>query len=221
MNKTKDNNSLKQVSDKETEILLRLLNETICLDGDVVEFGCYKGETSILFEKIIEKYNHEKSLANELEFDDPKMPESGFKRLWLYDSFEGLPEKSREDASSAGIYFKAGELKVSKHDVVLKFKQHGLKVPIIKKAFFENLDEKKDIPEKICFGFLDGDLYGSIKTSLHQTFPRIARNGILVVHDYNNPELPGSSRAVDEFLRSHNLTMEKRETLAILKPMLS
>jgi len=227
-----------QVSKKETEILLELCEKSLAVDGDVVELGCFRGDTSVLFEKIVEKYNRDHQLVLTKSIDppeihekflSPKICDNGFKRLWLYDSFEGLPEKTREDQSSAGKYFQGGELKVSKYDVILKFKQRGLKVPIIKKAFFEDLDETQDIPEKICFGFLDGDFYQSIKTSLELTVPKVGQNSILVVHDYNNPELPGPSKAVDEFLKNfdsfkrfHNLKIAKprlelRETLAILK----
>lgn len=188
-----------QVSNKETGILLELLHETLSFDGDVVELGCYRGDTSILFEKELEK----------------EAPE---KHLWIYDSFEGLPSKTKEDNSVAGDQFKSGELLVTKREVIEKFKRHGLKIPKIKKGFFENLNPESDLPEEICFAFCDGDLYQSIKTSLKLIENKMTKNGIIVVHDYNNPELPGSSKAVDEWLKSHpkkNLTV--CETLAIIR----
>ena len=68
------------------------------------------------------------------------------------------------------------------------------------------------------FAFLDGDLYTSIKTSLKLVENRMAKDGIIIVHDYNNPELPGSSRAVDEWLKAHpGKTLEVKETLAIIR----
>lgn len=194
-----------QVSKTETEVLLALMEQTLEVPGDIVEFGCYRGDTSVIFERRLEKYhteNHEKAL----------------KLLWIYDSFEGLPEKTNEDASSAGDQFKAGELLVTKREVIEKFKKSGLKIPRIRKGFFEDLDPAADVPEKISFAFLDGDLYQSIKTSLKLVENRIEKGGIIVVHDYNNPELPGSSRAVDEWLRAHpEKTLETRETLAIIR----
>ena len=197
---------MQQVTNKETEILLELLGEALGADGDVVELGCYKGETSVLLQKMLQK----------------EAPE---KKLWLYDSFMGLPEKTAEDSSAAGDQFKKGELDVSKKEVVLRFKKAGLKVPIIKKGFFEDLDAAQDLPAEICFAFLDGDLYRSIKTSLELVAPKMAKGGIIVVHDYNNPELPGATRAVDEFISSSRplptslrplLSFSQRETLAIL-----
>ncbi|MDO5452065.1 MAG: TylF/MycF/NovP-related O-methyltransferase [Candidatus Saccharibacteria bacterium] len=188
---------MEQISAKERTILTELFGEHLEIEGDVVEFGCYRGDTSLLFQEI-------------LRTEAPK------KRLWLYDSFEGLPEKTTEDVSVAGDKFRKGELAATKKGVIDKFRHAGLRVPIIKKGYFEDLDAEKDVPEKICFGFLDGDLYQSIKTSLHLCYPRLSQGGVLVVHDYNNPELPGATRAVEEFLRGHELKLQTMETLAIL-----
>ena len=197
-NKNKANEP-QQVTKNETEIILELLEKTLETNGDVVEFGCYRGDTSVLMKRLLEK-NHSEKI------------------LWLYDSFEGLPQKTKEDASVAGDQFKAGELLVTKREVIEKFKRFGLHLPKIKKGFFENLNPDEDVPEKISFAFLDGDLYTSIKTSLKLVENRMEKNGIIVVHDYNNPELPGSSRAVDEWLRAHPAKhLETRETLAIIK----
>ena len=197
-NKNKANEP-QQVTKTETEIILELLEKSLNLDGDIVEFGCYRGDTSVLMKRVLEKNNSEKI-------------------LWLYDSFEGLPAKTKEDASVAGDQFKAGELLVTKREVIEKFKRFGLRLPKIKKGFFEDLNPEEDVPEKIAFAFLDGDLYSSIKTSLKLVENRIAKDAIIIVHDYNNPELPGSSRAVDEWLRAHPAKhLEIKETLAIIK----
>ena len=99
------------------------------------------------------------------------------------------------------------------------FKKMGLKLPKIKKAFFDNLDIIYDIPEKISYAFLDGDLYQSIKTSLNLVSNKMSQGSVIIVHDYNNPELPGSARAVDEWLKSHQAKVASfrvAETLAII-----
>lgn len=170
---------MQQVSDKETTKILELASEALETEGDFVELGCYKGDTSILLQKLLCK-------------------NGGKGRLWLYDSFEGLPARTKEDASVAGDDFKKGELLATKKEVVLRFKKAGLPVPKIRKAFFEDLSED-DLPEKIAFAFLDGDLYDSIKISLKLVFPRLSESAILIIHDYNNPQLPGVTRAVEEY----------------------
>ncbi|MBR5621342.1 hypothetical protein IKW75_02585 [Candidatus Saccharibacteria bacterium] len=204
---------LQQVSDNETAVILSELRDILArgVAGDAVEFGCYRGDTSLLLERILER-----------EFPDTES------RLWIYDSFEGLPDRTSEDASVAGDGFKAGELFVTKREVMERFKKSGLKVPRVRKGFFENLDPATDLPEKICFAFLDGDLYQSIKTSLELITPKMTRDGdgqitgTIIVHDYNNPQLPGSARAVDEWIAKISKDqktaprLERRESLAII-----
>ena len=214
MSQRKNNSSrqeyLQQVSDNETAVILSELRNALSRDvsGDIVEFGCYRGDTSLLMERVLER-----------EF--PKSQS----RLWIYDSFEGLPARTREDASVAGDNFRAGELLVTKREVVERFKKAGLRVPRIRKGFFENLSNS-DLPEEIAFAFLDGDLYQSIKTSLELVAPRMNKNGVILVHDYNNPQLPGVARAVDEWMaggwrawsaqQKTAPKLQRRETLAII-----
>jgi len=168
-----------QIPNRETELLLAELKKTLDLSGDVVEFGCYEGDTSILLADVLR--------------DSPD------KWLYLYDSFEGLPEKTAEDKSADGWRFQAGELKASPDTVRSKFKKYDLPEPVITKGWFNQL-ENSDLPNEISFALLDGDFYNSIKTSLELVAPRLVSGGIIVVHDYRNARLPGSGRAVNEFL---------------------
>lgn len=186
---------MKQVADSETETILKIAREALSLPGDFVELGCYEGDTSLLLAEILR---------------DAKVDG---KKLWIYDSFEGLPAKSLEDFSEAGAAFTEGVLSVSKREVKLRFLRAGLPVPIIKKAWFSDLTDT-DLPSKIAFAFLDGDLYQSIKDSLKLVENKMAEGGIILVHDYNNPELPGVTKAVDEWLGGRKLI--QRDTLAII-----
>ena len=215
-NSSKNQDYMQQVTARETEILLQELTKTLThnIPGDVVEFGCYKADTSVLYQKLLESMGHGGAFQPENQ-----AAQASQKTLWLYDSFEGLPAKTREDNSAAGDAFQAGELLVTKREVIEKFKKMGLKLPKIKKAFFDNLDIIYDIPEKISYAFLDGDLYQSIKTSLRLVTDKMSQGGVIIVHDYNNPELPGSARAVDEWLKDHQpkvASFRVAETLAII-----
>lgn len=221
-----------QITNQETATILELAKQCLTLPGDFVELGCYKGETSVLLGKLLTQShqnlincgkpvdnlckNQEIECKTSVEHvENPCKTPS--RRLWLYDSFAGLPEKTIEDASGAGQNFRAGELFVTKREVVEKIRRANLRNVVIKKAWFDDLTDQ-DLPHRIAFAFLDGDLYGSIKTSLKLVTPRLVKQGIMVVHDYNNPELPGSSRAVDEFLRMHpEYRLSVRHTLAILR----
>ena len=190
---------MKQVADNETKEILRIAGDCLRFDGDFVEFGCFEGDTSLLLAGLLKEN-----------------PNNGGKRLWIYDSFEGLPEKTSEDFSEAGKDFKKGELFVTKAFVKKRFLRANLPVPIIKKAWFSELNPTEDLPEKISFAFLDGDLYDSIKTSLELCIPKMIENGIIIVHDYQNPQLPGVTKAVDEFTKKTGAKLNLVASLAIL-----
>ena len=187
-----------QIPNRETALLLDELKKTLEINGDVVEFGCYEGDTSIL-------------LAD-------AMREQPDKWLYLYDSFEGLPAKTAEDNSADGWRFKQGELKASPDTVRHKFKKYALPEPVIVKGWFNELDDS-DLPGQISFALLDGDFYESIKTSLTLVAPRMTSGGIIAIHDYRNAELPGSNKAVNEFLETHSDEYSLRivATMAILE----
>lgn len=71
------------INSEQIKNLVNYLLETIEneVDGDVVEFGCYVGESSKYLMKCIE------------------MTESD-KKLFVYDSFDGLPELSKWEENS-------------------------------------------------------------------------------------------------------------------------
>ena len=175
-----------QVSEKETERILELARECLGISGDFVEMGCYKGDTSLLLAEIVKDSE---------------------KRLWIYDSFEGLPEKKEVDKSVMGVLFRGGELAVTKREVKQRFLRANLPVPVIKKAWFSELVEN-DLPEQIAFAFLDGDFYESIKDSIKLVAPKMSDGGVIVVHDYTNPALPGVKRAVDEWMQGKSHQFE-------------
>ncbi|MBR3252683.1 class I SAM-dependent methyltransferase [Candidatus Saccharibacteria bacterium] len=181
-----------QVSEGETKYILNTARDCLGVVGDFVELGCYKGDTSIFLAEILKGSD---------------------KRFWIYDSFEGLPEKSEKDLSPLGENFKKGELLVSKREVKERFLRAGLKVPVIKKGWFADFSAS-DLPEKIAFCFLDGDFYESIRDGLKLVENKMSKGGVLIVHDYNNPELPGVKKAVDEWVGTRGLKV--LETCAII-----
>ena len=183
-----------QVSELETEKIIEIAKEQVGASGDFVELGCYKGDTSLL-------------LAEVLVGSD--------KKLWIYDSFEGLPEKRTEDVSVMGENFKGGELFVTKREVKERFLRARLPVPIIKKAWFKDLQDE-DLPEKIAFAFLDGDFYDSIKDSLKLVESKMNSGAKMIIHDYNNEALPGVKKAVDEWLVGKNLTKEAFQSMLVI-----
>lgn len=163
------------------------------ITGDIVEFGCYIGTTSLFIRRLLDM----KGASSDVAFH-------------VYDSFEGLPEKSAADASRVGEQFRAGELAVSKKAFLREFHKVHLQPPIVHKGWFKDL-APSDVPEKIAFAFLDGDFYESIRDSLRLVMPRMQTGGTIIVDDYAREALPGAARAVHEKFRpeqirtAHNL----------------
>jgi len=193
---------MQQIDDRETKKILEELHDALARGvlGDVVELGCYKGDTSV-------------ELARILKTTD--------KKLFLYDSFEGLPEKTEEDSCSLGESFKSGELLARKNEVFKRFLHLSLPRPIIKKAWFNEL-EKSDLPDKIAFALLDGDFYESIKDSFNLIENKLSDGATVIVDDYSNPALPGAKQATDEWFAKYktqnkNAQIQRFGVLAIIK----
>lgn len=185
-----------QVSRTELGVILRELQRTLEQDitGDVVEFGCYVGTTSVHLAKFLKPTD---------------------KQLWLYDSFEGLPEKTREDHSPAGEQFVAGELHATKKQLIRNLARAGVPMPHITKGWFSDITSAQ-VPDVISFAFLDGDYYRSVLDPLKLIWPKLTSGATIVVDDYANEALPGASRAVDEWLQNHNGRLRVEHSLGII-----
>lgn len=184
-----------QVDAREIEVIVRELARTKNVAGDIVEFGCYVGTTSVFLAKNA----------------------APAKTVYLYDSFEGLPEKSREDHSPAGEQFKPGELAAPKKQLLANLRGAGITDARVKKAWFSDLTNA-DVPAHISFAYLDGDYYHSVLDPLKLIWPKLAEGAIVVVDDYANEALPGAAKAVDEWLKTHPAALRVEHSLAIIGP---
>lgn len=187
-----------QFGQDELAVLINELRGLLKLNvpGDIVELGCYRGETSL-------------HLARELKgYPD--------KKLFIYDSFEGLPPKAAQDQSPAGTQFKAGELPATKREVVERLKRAGFGDVRVKKAWFSDLTTS-DLPKTISLAFLDGDFYESILDSLRLIWPLLSPGAGVLVDDYQNEALPGTQKAVDHWLKYHQVkSFRVEKSLAII-----
>lgn len=185
-----------QVSKEDLEIILGELENVLDSEapGSIVEFGCYIGTTSLFIRRLLDAHRE-------------------MRDFHVYDSFAGLPEKTRQDGSAAGVEFTAGQLAVSKKQFIREFQKAGLRLPVVHKGWFNEL-APAEVPEHIAFAFLDGDFYESIKTSLGLVLPRMSPGGTIVVHDYAREALPGVARAVQEY----GLSTTVRHGLGVIKP---
>lgn len=165
-------------------ILTQLLKLTIPIinSGHVVECGCWRGLSS---------YQISYHLLN-----------GDFRNtFFIFDSFEGLSTFEKEDRST-GMNYKIDQEQRKQYACSLESVQNNLKE-------FSFIDLKKGwIPErfneveKLVFSFvhIDVDLYQPIRDSLQFFYPRMVKNGIIVLDDYGYMQFPGAKLAVDEFL---------------------
>lgn len=146
--------------------------------GEVVELGCYKGQTACFLQSTLDDF-------------------ASRKRLHVYDSFSGLPPLSRQDAGTAP-FLKPGYLACQPEDVLRSFSRQGLRPPEIHAGWFhETL--ATELPDRIAFAHLDGDFYDSILVSLREVYPRLSPGAMVVVDDYSWAGTPGARRACDVF----------------------
>ncbi|HSX07188.1 MAG TPA: TylF/MycF/NovP-related O-methyltransferase [Candidatus Saccharimonadia bacterium] len=188
-----------QINKDQLRVILTELEATLVkLDGAVVEFGCYVGTTSLFIRRLLN------ALGDSREFH-------------AYDSFEGLPPKTAHDESRAGDQFQAGELAVSKKQLLQQFQKANLSPPIVHKGWFNSLTSK-DVPPQIAFAFLDGDFYESIRDSLKLVLPCMQQGGIIIIDDYAREALPGAAKAVHELLSSAQQShLQVINNLAVIK----
>lgn len=188
-----------QMDARELSVLLQQL-ETILAQqktGSVVEFGCYAGTTSLFIRRLLNLYSNTSAFH-------------------VYDSFEGLPEKTEQDRSVVGDQFVAGELRAPRKVFIDNFKKAGLQLPILHKGWFCDVSPS-DVPNDIIFAFLDGDYYESIRDSLALVESKLAPGAIVVIDDYVSEALPGAAKAADEWARAHNYTIRSVASLGIVK----
>ena len=152
------------------------------LEGDVVELGCYVGESSKYIRKTLDVFESSKTLT-------------------VFDSFEGLPPLSEYEINTG---WKPSTLKTTEDVLRGNFESNGLTPPKIVKGWFKDIKEE-DLPEKICFAFLDGDFYDSIYDSLEKIYDRMVDGGVILFHDFRRFDLPGVDAAIKVFFKQKNI----------------
>jgi len=166
--------------------LLGFLHRSLDVDGDICEFGVAQGATSAL-------------LANEIRTTS--------RRLWLFDSFEGLPRPGKQDVLLDDIYGLgkiekyAGRMVEDQAQVVGRLRQIGFPVARarIVPGFIEDVIGQPGLPDQVCFAYIDFDFYAPIRTALEFLDTRVPEGGCVMVDDYGHFSA-GSQTAVDEFV---------------------
>ena len=107
--------------------------------------------------------------------------------LYLFDSFEGF----REDAG-ASASFQAAHANTAA-EKVLAIMPHPEQV-IVKPGFFP--ESLNGLEAQFCLVSLDVDFEKTTLEGLRYFWPRIAKGGYLLLHDWGSPKLPGVAEAL-------------------------
>lgn len=123
--------------------------------------------------------------------------------VWGFDSFEGFPPPSAEDASWKAR--RQGDLRFGTPEQLTRailgsqvderfFATHARLVP----GFFED-SLRHFTGDRIAFLHVDVDLYHSYTTCLTALYPMVAPGGVVAFDEYHDPTYPGARRAIDEY----------------------
>lgn len=160
------------------------------LEGNVAECGVCMGE----FSYFINKYFPNKT-------------------LYLFDTFEGFSEQDlrversqNNEAFLKSMFNDQSLFAGANEQVVLRRMPHPEKC-VLKKGYFP--ETAVDVKDQFCFVNLDMDLYQPMLAGLRFFYDKMCAGGVILLHDYFHPELPGVKQAVSDFEKESNLELCK------------
>ena len=168
------------------------------IPGDIVECGVWKGGSVMA------------AMLTLLE------EENTSREFHLFDTFEGMTEPGKQDISIGNrlavnifeekrkcgekwVYSSLQEVK----QAISAINYDNSKIHYIKGKVEDTLPTYA--PEKISLLRLDTDWYESTKHELVHLFPRLSKQGVIIIDDYG--EWKGARKAVDEYIDSNNISI--------------
>jgi O-methyltransferase len=141
------------------------------LEGDMAEIGVYQGGSAKLICEAKKKRN-----------------------LFLFDTFEGLPDVSDVDTHFGKKFWKKNQFNNTSEQQIRIFLKDYDNVKIVKGVFPNSAEPIENA--KFSFVHLDVDLYKSTIDCLRYFFPRMINGGIILIHDFHTD---GIKKAIKEF----------------------
>lgn len=151
-------------------------------EGDIVECGVCNGGSAAVLAAAIRDNSRSK--------------------LWLYDTFEGIPAPIEKDGPVAQKY--SGAFKGSLVSVEKILKQVGFPLErlILRKGLFQDTFQEPR-PEKISMLHLDGDWYESVILCLRTFYHSVSASGVIVLDDFGYWE--GAREAFYDFCHENSV----------------
>jgi O-methyltransferase len=162
--------------------------------GDLVECGVWRGGASFLMARVLKS-------SGTLD-----------RKVWLFDSFEGLPPPESIDggkalswAADTGSRFYYDNCRATIDEVQQTANQLGLApyTKLVKGWFDETLPANRDLVGPVAILLIDSDWHTSVKCCLDNLYDYVVPGGYVVVDDYYT--WSGCAIAVHEFLGERRL----------------
>lgn len=119
-------------------------------------------------------------------------------KLYLFDTFEGFDSRDTVKEHEEGLsIFDGGHLADTSVDMVLGKLPYREKA-VVRAGYFPMTTEGLE-DEKFFFVNLDFDLYNPTLEGLRFFYPRLAENGLILIHDYYNPGYGGIKKAISDY----------------------
>lgn len=167
-------------------ILIRFLEQTRPIAGEVAECGVYQGASLIPMAVWATQQGINKTFIG-------------------YDSFEGFEESIVKDQQMGGASIackRPGGMNETSYELVAnKLKTFRVRNVQIRRGFFKDTFPKESV-DRFSFVHLDCDAYDAYRECLNFFYPRMSVGGIILLDEYDDPPWPGCNAAVDEFLAS-------------------
>ena len=167
--------------------------------GDIVECGVWRGGSSMMAGMTL------------------RAAGDAHRRMWLYDTFEGMSEPTEKDVDVNGVSARKEWEDSQKGDInewcfspIDEVRQNmratGLdegRFSYVKGMVEETLPDSK--PEQIALLRLDTDWYESSYAELEHLYPLLSPGGVLIIDDYG--QWAGQRDAVDQYFTENGIHM--------------
>jgi O-methyltransferase len=158
------------VDRKRLYMLYQLVCQTASLEGSVAECGVFRGGTALLFAKL----------------------KTEAKRLYLFDTFGGMPETdSEKDVHRSGDF---SDTSLPQVQTLLRGSANVVFRPGFFPATAKGLEQ-----ETFSLAHCDMDIYSSVLDFCRFFYPRLVCGGVMVFDDYGFHSCPGAKADVREF----------------------
>ncbi len=166
-------------------LLFEKLKETNHLAGDIIEFGVWKGATSLFLAKMLNL-----------------MQPNTAKRVVLFDNFSGLPERGSKDVVASKEV--SGNYKGDYENLTDILRRSDLESLVdinIGDASETIVEYENKNPHRcISFALLDFDLYEPTKIALEFIDRKLVPGGIVALDEGYSDLWPGEGTALQEML---------------------